>query len=1259
MAIFIVVLSVCVMVVTHSMGEYIRISSVESPCSHQPCLTLEQFSDNASLYSGANTPLTLDLLPGNHTLSSYLTLVDISSLKIFSVKSKAHIVCTSIGGGFQLINVGQAQLTNVILDKCGSDTKKLTTAAALIIKSSAIVINSCVFINSRGLVIHSVSGNISDNDSLYTENNNGIFYLKDSYSKFCFCKINNNSKFARTLIIITTTTSILHRTEINNNVAEHSIFFATKYSNITIDTSILKNNSASFYIIFAVDSYYIFINATTVNNKGSDIIYFVKSRLEVLDQMIISDNHSGRNTLGVVQGKGDVKGLMTFSNNFGSFFVSDSKVTFSSTVLFRNCSSLSMGGAMTTIDSSIEFLDSVVFINNYSEGIGGAVCGIGTKMFVWRDMQITSNMAHTNGGGIYLHSSTLICETCCNFSGNIVYSESGKGGGVYAYNSQISLGHHHTECKLESLLVFKNNFAMYQGGGIYLEANSNLKLTGPKDNLKRSGCRCTLTFERNNAFEGKAVYVSDETYLSATTCNKHYAQICFFQVSPKLLPRINIVSDYSTKTTIFGGQLHKCVVSQAYLLRFNRDIRPKDYGIGYLPGITHGNTISKMITSKAVGVCHCDNNKDFKCGRQTSSIVVKKGEKFVISVVAVDQVQRPVSAYVKSQLIRFKQSTLEQGQESQKIQNVCTNLSFNAYSFNKSEELFLSTKLQGFCNDSKSYTLNVIIEFDSCTCPIGFVAQTEPNDCKCLCDSRTIPYVQQCNLSNAIRKNDYWIGYNNDTGFITHSFCPYDYCLPPTKSVVLNLLLPNASDVQCAHDRTGLLCGRCKEGYSLSPSTSRCLLCPTVQWPWTLVLFLGKLIGGLILVLAILILNFSVSVGSLNGLIFYANILNAGNSVFFKFTNANFYTVFISWLNLDLGFDTCYFKGMNSYTKSWLQLVFPVYIIVVVVVIILISQCSSKFSVLIGKWNPVAALATLLLFSFTKLLRAIIDILSFTIIEYPTGLHKVVWLSDATVNYTSIKHLPLILTAIIITVLGLVYTIMLVSWQWLQKAPNKWIFKWIRNTRLNMFMEANLAPFEANCRYWMGLLLLIRIALYIGLAANKSHSKYTIATVFAMVASSIFLIRTFVSGSVYKKRLIEYLTLTSHYNLLALSIATLYCQDSLRCQIIASKISVGTAFILFIIIVCYHVLCAIMDCKCIGKNKLLEWKHKLKNYNNPNYRYTTQNSEMVEAHSVIPTCTEVSISSSKANAQDECSEQKITARKLTYSNRLRESLLQD
>ena len=66
-------------------------------------------------------------------------------------------------------------------------------------------------------------------------------------------------------------------------------------------------------------------------------------------------------------------------------------------------------------------------------------------------------------------------------------------------------------------------------------------------------------------------------------------------------------------------------------------------------------------------------------------------------------------------------------------------------------------------------------------------------------------------------------------------------------------------------------------------------------------------IAGIALVIFMLALNMTVAVGTLYGILFYANIVAANADTYFlPFTTPNFITVFISWLNLDIGFDVCF-----------------------------------------------------------------------------------------------------------------------------------------------------------------------------------------------------------------------------------------------------------------------------------------------------------------------------------------------------------------
>ena len=63
-------------------------------------------------------------------------------------------------------------------------------------------------------------------------------------------------------------------------------------------------------------------------------------------------------------------------------------------------------------------------------------------------------------------------------------------------------------------------------------------------------------------------------------------------------------------------------------------------------------------------------------------------------------------------------------------------------------------------------------------------------------------------------------------------------------------------------------------------------------------------IAGIALVILMSVLNMTVAVGTLNGILFYANVVAANAETFFlPFKTPDFVTIFISWLNLDIGFN--------------------------------------------------------------------------------------------------------------------------------------------------------------------------------------------------------------------------------------------------------------------------------------------------------------------------------------------------------------------
>ena len=330
-------------------------------------------------------------------------------------------------------------------------------------------------------------------------------------------------------------------------------------------------------------------------------------------------------------------------------------------------------------------------------------------------------------------------------------------------------------------------------------------------------------------------------------------------------------------------------------------------------------------------------------------------------------------------------------------------------------------------------------------------------------------------------------------------------------------------------------------------------------------------VGGILLVALLLIFNLTVAVGTLNGIIFYANIVAANHSTFLPYSSPNFITIFIAWLNLDLGFDICLIKDMDSYSKSWVELCFPAYLIFLVVMVIIISECSSKFARLVGRKNPIATLATLILLSYAKLLRLIIAAFSFAVLNYPDDSHETVWLLDGTVGYLSGKHIALFIIAFLILLAGIAYTTILSFWQWILRCQNKTICKWMRSQQFCYFLEPYHAPYIFQHRYWTGLFLVLRVTLYIIAAVNVSSDPAINMLAIGGSMTGILILKGYFKGNkIYKKWPVELIEMICFLNITLFSLTSYYFLESRNRQVAVAYISGSVTFTLFVVILLYH-----------------------------------------------------------------------------------------
>ena len=1192
----------------HRVGEFIR-----DPIILRYALRLEE--DDLASVGGAlfTTSSNVSVINTNFVRNE----ADIGGV-LFTYKSIISIIqCTHsnnraiLGGGVMatvesLVDIDSSAFSkNVATQEYSVGGVIATLGGSLNITSSTFSSNNAV---SRGGVMYISYGSFDNAYSTFTNNSaadGGVMYtLGESLNITSSIFTNNSAIIGGVMVTIDGSLIIITSSIFTNNSATGGGVMVTTGGSLNITSSTFTNNSAAGggVIIILFEGSFNIINSTFTNNGAAELggvmvtlggsfnitsSTFTTNRANVGGVIWSEDvesftiNNSSFNTNTADNYGGIMFSLecsihitdSTFHYNSGSLYTFNGNLTFSGQSKFENCvepsnkTSLTLqeGGALTSFQSTVTFYGETSFLNNQASQ-GGAILAIESTIILYGTTTIANNMAtKSSGGGVSLEQSNLDIRGSCSISDNYAM----RGGGVHARSSTITV---HQQA---GTLQFTNNRAE-NGGGLYLEVNPKLYLL--KDDIGNG--RNLLMFTGNHGNYGGAIYVADDTNSGACSPNIE----CFIQtlalypigVSDSSINTVNIQFSGNTATehgsNLFGGLLDRCVPSSfAEVYQKQPNLTTQYYtGVSYLQDLS--DIAVDSIASPPVGVCFCDNESELDCSYQPPPIKVKKGETFKVSLVAVDQVNHSVEANIISSLAHG--GGFSEGQQTQSVGRNCTDLTFNVFSQRDNESI--NVFADGPCGSSQHSIRMLDIQFLDCTCPVGFQPNNESlTRCECICD---FPYITKCNFttSSIIRENtNSWITYINDTdppGYVIHPNCPFDYCQPQTDNVSINLNLPNGADAQCAFNRTGILCGACQEHLSLSLGSSRCLPCPS-HWPAVfIVILLAAIIAGILLVTALLALNMTVAVGLINGFIFYANIMSANSAVFFPSSEPSFPTVFVAWLNLDLGIDVCFIDGLDTYIKTWLQLAFPVYIISLVVIIIIVSEYSPRFAALIGKKDPIATLATLILLSYAKLLSITITALSSAEIILPDRSQENVWLPDGNVKYFQGKHAALVIVALLIILVGVPYTILLLLWQWIVRAPRWKVFMWTRYTKLNAFIAVYHVPYNSKYRYWTGLLLLVRVILYITASVTLSANPEVSLLATAIVIGTLFLLKSIINLKVYKKSITDIVETIVYFNLLALATFSMYdFKNDLKKQTAVAYTSTIITLLLLVGVIAYHV----------------------------------------------------------------------------------------
>ena len=246
------------------------------------------------------------------------------------------------------------------------------------------------------------------------------------------------------------------------------------------------------------------------------------------------------------------------------------------------------------------------------------------------------------------------------------------------------------------------------------------------------------------------------------------------------------------------------------------------------------------------------------------------------------------------------------------------------------------------------------------SCGFGFMFDAQAQICACDSRLETLGILCDVETQEILVPDGMWIG--PFRGVIVVHECIFRYCQPGQQSIVIQS--PDETkvnfDVQCDStvNRAGFLCGSCRPGYSAVLGSRRCKQCSN----WYIVLFPVFIAIGIIAIVVIKYLNITITVGLINGAIFYSNIVSLyGSTLVPGSTLTNGAIAFVSFPTLNLGFETCLHDKMSTLEKLWWQLSFPFYLFVLMGITTLLARTKYlKFDRSSGL-STIQAFATLLI----------------------------------------------------------------------------------------------------------------------------------------------------------------------------------------------------------------------------------------------------------------------------------------------------------
>ena len=849
---------------------------------------------------------------------------------------------------------------------------------------------------------------------------------------------------------------------INNNQAEHDggALYIDNNSDVTFEgnsTVTINNNQAehdggaiyildNFNIIFEGNSTVI-INNNQATYRGGALFIASNSNVTFGENSTVTINNNQAN-----------------ANGGALFVVDNSDIVFErmSVVKFCNNTSKADGGALYIMDNckvAIKGSSIVTFNNNVVLGDGGALYSSINSDFTLKEnsvVKFNGNRASSFGGGLFSNlNSNIMFDNKCVISFN--HNEASQGGAIFTLSNTAFKENPTVNNKTmlaEALLIpdltfkdnavvtFNSNRAVMNGGALYCDHCSiimneystvifihNIAENGGAVSISITFLliseHSNVTFDQNIAKQdGGAIYFNGEdnniifensstVTLISNIADRGGAIYSKITQNPKYFNIIEI--NFSDNTARVAGNLLYIDVSQSCN---NSCLTDRTAGIS-AEILQHGPAKNLIATSPNILKLHypakCISNNSARCDKYYIDNIML-GQELAIHACLLDHYNKPAEV---TQFRIVGENNRNYDIHGSEYTSISCNHSIGGISIIGNDIItssainysILFTSSLVFNIARRNISVDLAVELSPCHS--GFQYHGKSQRCECYNNSEIV----QCSGSISSIKRGYWFGHV--TGVPTITYCPINYCnFTCCKATNGYYDLSPVRVNQCRSRRSGIACGNCEDGHTLSFDSPECISnnkCSTGQS--ILVVTLTVLYWFIAVIAVFIVMYYQIGIGYFYAVTYYYSVVDILLSQLTDLSNELYtaVTIMSSIAKVTPQFlgQLCLLKNMSGIDQQLIHYVHPLAVSLILIIISWLAKHLKRFSAFVSR-VIIHAICFLLLLSYTSV--ATTSLLLMRSLTFADVNNVYTYLSPDT-QYFHDRHLVYGIIAIILALL--------------------------------------------------------------------------------------------------------------------------------------------------------------------------------------------------------------------------------------------------